>query len=211
MHDATDEQLFVRYRGGEPEGLEALVRRYERPLFVYLNRYLGDRHLAEDVFQDTFLRLARAAAEYDPRRPFRPWLYTIAANLARDLLRQRKAHRTVALLDAPIPEYGKRSRYVHDAEQPVVAAAKAEEARAVRDGVASLAPDFQQVVRLHFFDGLKYREVAQELAIPVGTVKSRIHSARRQLKTYWLERFGDTGIGEWSVSRHGQAVFVGGD
>src|SRR5437762_4905594 len=85
----TDEQLLAEYRNGNKRAFAQLVERYQRELFHFLVRFLGDRAAAEDVFQETFLQVHQSAAQFDPSRRFRPWLFTIAANKARDLMRSQ--------------------------------------------------------------------------------------------------------------------------
>src|SRR5262245_66583459 len=86
--DATDEALLTRFRGGQREAFGLLVRRYERELFGYLCRYLGDASLADDVFQNTFLQVYLKSDQFEDGRQVRPWLYTIATNQAIDALRR---------------------------------------------------------------------------------------------------------------------------
>src|SRR5579862_1701463 len=99
--EPTDEQLLLSYRQGNRASFATLVSRYQRELFHFLVRFLGDRAAAEDVFQDTFLQVHQSAAQFDLTRRFRPWLFTIAANKARDLLRSQ-ARRPVNQLQASI-------------------------------------------------------------------------------------------------------------
>ncbi len=202
MHQPSDEELFLRYRGDEGAALEALVRRYEQPLYSYLVRYLGDTHQAEDAFQETFLRLARAAGEFDTAREFRPWMYAIAANIARDVLRKRKVRRAASLdgaaegssADAKVE--GEKQDADPAAMMPLDAAQRSEEASVLHEGIERLGADYRTAVRLHFFQGMKYREIAEALTIPLGTVKSRIHSALKQLETDLCERLGETEASE---------------
>src|SRR5947208_2170310 len=88
-HPETDERLLEQLRAGNREVFGPLVRRYERELFGYLRRYLGDDDLADDVFQNTFLQVFLKIAQYEPGRPARPWIYAIATNQAIDALRRR--------------------------------------------------------------------------------------------------------------------------
>src|SRR6266404_6625955 len=92
-----DEQLLVRFRAGDGEAFASLVRRYERELYGYLRRYLGDAALAEDVFQNTFLQLYVKSGQYEAGRPVRPWLYTIATHQAIDAMRRNGRHQAVSL------------------------------------------------------------------------------------------------------------------
>src|SRR5215212_8073430 len=97
----SDEQLLDSYRHGNKAGFTQLVERYQRELFHFLVRFLGDRAAAEDVFQESFLQVHQSAAQFDPSRRFRPWLFTIAANKARDLMRSQ-ARRPTNPLQASI-------------------------------------------------------------------------------------------------------------
>src|SRR6478736_9046340 len=96
MH-CSDEELLLRFRRGETEAFGILVRRYERELYGYLRRYLGDGSLAEDVFQNTFLQLYVKSNQYEAGRPVRPWLYTIATHQAIDALRRSARHQAASL------------------------------------------------------------------------------------------------------------------
>src|SRR5262245_4198749 len=93
----SDEELLVRYCRGQTEAFGVLVRRYERELYGYLRRYLGDSSLAEDVFQNTFLQVYLKSGQYEPGRPVRPWLYTIATHQAIDALRRNARHQILSL------------------------------------------------------------------------------------------------------------------
>ncbi len=181
------------------------MHRYERPLYSYLVRYLLDSHQAEDVFQETFMRLARSADEFDAKRLLRPWLYTIGANLARDLLRKRKIRRSASLDSSARADESPLDARKQDADPgvvpPPVVAERSEEALMLHEGIDLLRPDYRDVVRMHFFQGMKYRDIAESLTIPLGTVKSRIHAALRQLETYLTEQFGDVEVEKpWTSS-----------
>src|SRR5271168_1722475 len=94
----TDEQLLAEYRQqGDRQAFAQLVHRYERELFSYLRRYLGDAEMAEDAFQATFLQVHRKCDQFEEGRRFRPWLYTIATNQAIDAQRRNKRHRNLSL------------------------------------------------------------------------------------------------------------------
>src|SRR5262249_49967049 len=158
------------------EAFGALVRRYERELYGYLRRYLGDASLAEDVFQNTFLQLYLKSGQYEPGRPVRPWLYTIATHQAIDAMRRTGRHQAVSLDETRTePGEGEVAGLLDLLESrgpsPVEAATAEERREQVRAGVERL-PDFlRQVLILAYYQGLKYREIAEALGIPVGTVK----------------------------------------
>lgn len=186
----TDEQLLARLRGGDRDALEPLVRRYERELFGYLRRYVGDDDLADDVFQNTFVQVFLKIQQYEPGRPARPWLYAIATNQAIDALRRknRRADRRVELAVAPDEEGQPRPLFELTAAPdtgPADHADRAEQRELVRAAVNRLPDLLRQVVLLAYFQGLKYRDVADALDIPVGTVKSRLHAALTKLTEEW--------------------------
>lgn len=187
---SSDEELLTQFRDGQTESFGVLVRRYERELYGYLRRYLGDGDLAEDVFQNTFLQLYIKKDQYDPERPVRPWLYTIATHQAIDALRRQGRHQAVSLdqkgEELPNGEI-KSLLEMLEARGPGPAdRLQGEELRQqVRAGVDNL-PDFlRQVVVLAYYQGLKYREIAEVLGIPEGTVKSRLHAALLKLQEAW--------------------------
>jgi RNA polymerase sigma-70 factor (ECF subfamily) len=188
----SDEDLLARFCRGETEAFGALVRRYERELYGYLRRYLGDGNLAEDVFQNTFLQLYLKSGQYEAGRPVRPWLYTIATNQAIDALRRSGRHQAVSLEQGREESSDGELRSLLDllesrGPSPVDAASGQERRRRVRASVERL-PDFlRQVLVLAYYQGLKYREIADVLGIPVGTVKSRLHAALVKLQEAWTE------------------------
>lgn len=183
----ADEELLRRYRRhGDRRAFEQLVRRYEGELYSYLRRYLSDAAMAEDAFQATFLQIHLKCDQFDESRPFRPWLYTIATNQAIDASRRNKRHRMVSL--------DRRNRRGHnddvgsllemsEADVPGPhCAMESEERRAlVRQAIDDLPETLRSAVTLIYYQGLKYREAAEVLDIPVGTVKSRLHAAVHKL------------------------------
>lgn len=187
---SSDEDLLVRFCQGETEAFGILVRRYERELYGYLRRYLGDGALAEDVFQNTFLQLYVKSGQYEAGRPVRPWLYTIATHQAIDALRRNNRHQAISLEQhRPADGAGELQGLLDSLEgrtpSPLEAASGQERAERVRAAV-DLLPDFlRQVVILAYYQGLKYREIADTLEIPVGTVKSRLHAALARLQEAW--------------------------
>jgi RNA polymerase sigma-70 factor (ECF subfamily) len=187
----TDESLLARLRDGERDVFGTLVRRYERELFGYLRRYLGDDDLADDVFQNTFLQVFLKIQQYELGRPARPWLYTIATNQAIDALRRRNrriADRPAETVSAPDEDGDVRPLFEllpSPGETPPDAADLGEQREMVRTAVSQLPELLRQAVLLVYFQGLKYQEAAEVLGIPVGTVKSRLHAALTKLTESW--------------------------
>jgi RNA polymerase sigma-70 factor (ECF subfamily) len=186
----SDEDLFVRVRRGDSQAFTVLVKRYEREMYGYLRRYLGDASLADDVFQNTFLQLYLKREQYELGRPVRPWMYTIATHQAIDALRRAGRHPTVSLEQQTGEENdGEPHRLLELLEAggpaPLDRVQTQEARQLVRQSVDAL-PDFlRRVVILAYFQGLPYRDIAETLGIPVGTVKSRLHAALQRLHDAW--------------------------
>jgi RNA polymerase sigma-70 factor (ECF subfamily) len=169
-----------------------LVRRYERELYGYLRRYLGDSNLAEDVFQNTFLQLYLKSAQYEKGRPVRPWLYTIATHQAIDALRRNARHQILSLEQTREDTANGETRSLLDSLEsrgpaPMDNLSDQERKDRVRASVDRLPEFLRDVVILAYYQGLKYREIAEILDIPVGTVKSRLHAALNKLQEAWSE------------------------
>jgi RNA polymerase sigma-70 factor (ECF subfamily) len=188
--EVTDEQMLADYRQtGDREIFAQLVYRYERELYNYLRRYLGNSEMAEDVFQATFMQVHLKCDSFQADRRFRPWLYTIATNQAIDARRRNKRHRMVSL-DTPREqehdEVGQLINLLESSEQsPDDNCLDSERSRIVRDTLEQLPENMYAVVHLVYYQGMKYREAAEVLEIPVGTVKSRVHAAIAKLGDVW--------------------------
>lgn len=180
---STDEQLLLDYRErGDRRSFEQLVHRYERELYNYLRRYLGDAQLAEDAFQTTFLQVHLKCEQFEPGRKVRPWLYTVATNQAIDAQRRNRRHRMVSLDRRFAGEGGddvaSLVELLDSGEQdPSDQVRLAERDETVREAIDQLPDALKEAVILVYYQGLKYREAAEALSIPVGTVKSRLHAA----------------------------------
>lgn len=189
--DVSDESLIAQYRKtGDRSLFETLMRRYEREIYSYLRRYIGGAEMAEDAFQGTFLQVHLKCHQFDPSRRFRPWLYAIATNQAIDVQRRNKRHRMISLDRASSSEKDDRGsswseKLVGDCPDPHSAASDQEDSRWIHQSVESLGESMQQVIQLVYYQGLKYREAADALGIPVGTVKSRLHAAVQRLGNIW--------------------------
>ncbi len=188
---ASDEQLLLAYREtGDRQSFSQLVHRYERELYSYLRRYLGNAEMAEDAFQRTFLQVHLKCGQFLEGRRFRPWLYAIATNQAIDLQRRSRRHRLVSLdtsgRDSDAGHLGSLVDLLESREQSPLARVQREEQRLkVRRTVEELPEKLRAAVALVYYQGLKYREAADVLGIPVGTVKSRLHSALLELNQAW--------------------------
>jgi RNA polymerase sigma-70 factor (ECF subfamily) len=187
----SDEDLLLSYRAARDEASFArLVKRYERELFGFLRRYLGNVELAEDVFQRTFLQVHLKCERFDGERKFRPWLYRIATNQAIDVLRRTRRHRALSLNVATGGE-GRNSAVLDNlparGPSPAVWANRQETRAWARRVVADLPQRLKLVVHLIYYQGLSYRETAEILSVPVGTVKSRMNAALVRLRKAWRQ------------------------
>jgi RNA polymerase sigma-70 factor, ECF subfamily len=194
----SDEELLLSYRSrADREAFEELVRRYEKELFGYLRHYLNDAEMAEDVFQQTFLQVHLKCDQFEEGRKVRPWLYTVATNQAIDCQRRNKRHRMTSIDRRGQRDFeGEQGALVESLggveTDPSEEAESAEQQTQIRQAVDALPEQTRQVVMLVYFQGLKYREAADILGIPVGTVKSRLHAAIEKLS----ESMGEVNLPE---------------
>ena len=188
MPQRTDEALLDDYVHGDRPAIAELIGRYRHQLLHFLIRFLGSRPAAEDVFQETFIQVHLSAETFDPTRRFKPWLFTIAANKARDYHRKHGRERTVSL-SAPMNREQEGRPYVDllEAELPSPAAPilDAERSRLVKSVVDSMAPHLGEILLLSYFQPLSYNQIADTLHIPLGTVKSRLHTAVAAFAKAW--------------------------
>jgi len=184
----SDETLLADYLGGDREAFAALVERYRGELHGFLARFLGSRAAADDVFQETFLQVHLAASTFDRERSFKPWLFTIAANKARDWHRRQKRRRA-ASLDAPVGSDADGARMVDlmeaDAEAPEAAMESAETRDRVKGVVDGMPALYREVLQLNYFQKMSYQQISEVLGVPLGTVKSRLHAAVATFADAW--------------------------
>jgi RNA polymerase sigma-70 factor (ECF subfamily) len=194
----SDQDLIRLYRGGRDDAFGVLVHRYERELFFFLLRFVGDRAPAEDVFQETCLQVHTSIESFDLQRPFKPWLFTISANKARDYLRRTKQRRTVQL-SAGGDDEGDGGQIIDliDSQfpRPDEHADIAETQRFVRETIAAMPEHMKEILLMAYFHHVPYKEIAQNLGIPLGTVKSRLHAAVASFAEAWKQRFSPHGAG----------------
>ncbi len=177
--DLTDEALMSRAQSGDTGAFEVLVRRYETPLFNYIRRTTGSAADAEDLFQETFLRVYQHRERFRRGAPVRPWVYQIATNLCRDVLRKRRRRPQVSL-DAASPTANGTSLMdtakANDPAPSAVAGAH-ELGERLERALARLSVKHRSVFLMARYDGMPYEDIARALRIPVGTVKSRMNKA----------------------------------
>jgi RNA polymerase sigma-70 factor (ECF subfamily) len=171
--DPQEAAVVARARAGDADAWESLVRRHQEPVFRLAYLILGDAAEAEDIAQEAFLRATLALGRFDEARPLRPWLLSIAANLARN--RRRGLGRAWAAMQRAFLSEPRR-------HHPPPDRTPASDARRLRQAVERLRPDARDVVYLRYFLGLSEAETAAALNIPPGTAKSRHSRALAQLR-----------------------------
>ena len=181
--DSGDASVIRRCLEGDERAYRELVERFQRPVYSVAFRMVRSAEDAEDITQETFVRVFRSLARYDPTRSFEAWLFTITTRLSIDLMRRRRV-RPVSLTRED-PETGDdRTLDIEDTGlKPDEVTAHAEEERQTRDLIDSLPPHYRIVVMLRHQQDLSYEEIAETLRLPLGTVKARIHRARALLKS----------------------------
>jgi RNA polymerase sigma-70 factor (ECF subfamily) len=184
----TDEYLLDSYLRGDRTAFTSLMSRYSNELLHFLTRFLGSRAAADDVFQETFLQVHLSAETFDPDRRFKPWLFTIAANKARDYHRKH-SRGNMTSLSANIGSDGEGECFVDllqaeipNPDSPLV---DAERSRLVKKAVDSLPVHLREILLLSYFQGFSYNQIAESLEIPLGTVKSRLHTAVAAFARAW--------------------------
>ena len=181
MNAPTDEQLLTRHLDGDASAFRTLVERHHGELLQFIFRFTNSRAVAEDVVQDAFLQVHLSAGSFDPSRRLKPWLFTIAANKARDHLRSRTRRREVPL-DAQIGDQddtGQRflDLLADEGTEPLAQLAEDEKRAVVRAIVEQMPTHLSEALILAYYHRFAYREMAEILEIPLGTVKSRLHAA----------------------------------
>jgi RNA polymerase sigma-70 factor, ECF subfamily len=184
----TDEQLALRLQGGDRGALNGLVERHYSPLLGYLYRMVGgDRALAEDLAQETFLRALRSIAQYRRDLRFKPWLYAIATNLARNHYNRADTRYTQSDADSAPDAPSEIERAGLDEDGLDADLLAVDEVRQVLAALASLPDHQREVVALYYYQSLSLQEIADALSIPLGTVKSRLSLAVRRLREMMKE------------------------
>ena len=190
----TDGELLDSYANGEESAFREIVSRYKNGLYAFLRLFLNRHELVEDVFQETFLQLFTSRESFDRNRPLRPWLFTIAANKAKDAL--RKWQRTNAI---PIGTMGDSddlsfddvlNTVTSDKTMPYEELQKNETAFRVRQIIADMPDNLREILILAYFNRFSYKQMAEILSIPIGTVKSRLHTAVGRFAKEWKASVG---------------------
>jgi len=185
----SDTELLQRYRKGDEWAFRELVNRYKNSLYAFLRRFVNQQEIVEDVFQETFLQLYTSQDSFDISRPLRPWLFTIAANKAKDALRKMQRQSTMSmgtLADAGDVSIDEVVNILKSYETtPDQEASKDETAQRVRQVISEMPENLRGILILAYFEQFSYKHMAEILSIPIGTVKSRLHTAVVHFMKKW--------------------------
>ena len=176
----NDAELMVRVKEGDGEAFQHIVNNYRDSILGLCLRYLGNQEDAEEVAQDVFIRLYKAAASYEPRAKLSTYLYRIAVNLSLNRIRDRKWKRLVPWDIHPKDD--QRNPTDMDIDQPDLLLEQKEKQEIVRRAVDSLPSNQRTAVILKRFQGLSYTEIAEVMNCSVSAVEARLHRAKQNLK-----------------------------
>ncbi|PYN96344.1 MAG: hypothetical protein DMD91_21775 [Candidatus Rokuibacteriota bacterium] len=179
--DTSDQALIERCRKGDVVAFEPLVEKYRERVWRLAYNYLRDREEAWDVGQDAFIRAWQALPSFRGQSAFYTWLFRIVINVATDRARQRAARGRAFGTEAVAEEDWDRV-LVEPGGGPDAAASRAEQRERIRRGLDALPEHHRAIIMLSDLEGLSYREIAEVLDIPMGTVMSRLHNARKRLR-----------------------------
>ena len=185
MGDRVEEDLLGRCARGDAAAYRELVERLEKPLINFILRFVGERHAAEDLFQETFVRVVRTLGEFRLEASLTTWIYTIARNLSLDWLKAKRRHRETPL-DRPATDEGGRVISFKEVlasgiAEPGARAEGSEDERRVVAALSTLSEAKREALVMRVYAGLSYAEIARITGDPVGTVKFRVHEAIQDL------------------------------
>lgn len=192
-----DRTLAAQAAQGSEKAFRELLRRYERPVFSLIYRMVRDRGIAEDLSQETFIRTFNAIGSYNPGYKFSSWIFKIAHNLTIDHLRKKRID-TISIHgspDAVTPDEQARTSLVLESthERPDAYVENIELGGQIEAAIGKLRPEYRAVTLLRHVEGYSYREIADVLELPLGTVKTYIHRARLELKAALAPLLEDAG------------------
>jgi RNA polymerase sigma-70 factor (ECF subfamily) len=184
-----DVRLLRSYAAGDEGAFQELMSRYRDSVYAFLRRFLSRSDLIEDVFQETFLQLFVSRDTFDVSRPLRPWLFTIAANKAKDALRRMQRSQMTQLGNMFDSDESTIDDVLntldHDERMPYDDLLRDERAASVKRVISRMPAKLREIIVLAYFHKFAYAEIAQILNIPIGTVKSRLHTAVGRFAEDW--------------------------
>jgi RNA polymerase sigma-70 factor (ECF subfamily) len=182
---ATDAELVRGALGGSEAAFREIVERYQRPVFGVIVRVVRDQARAEELAQDAFVKAFRALHTYDSGRKFSAWLLTVAHHVAIDEVRKGSLNTVSLEAVMPLGEDGSsRSFDIEDprAPTPAVEAERGELGVALRTAISRLRPEYRELVSLKYEQELEYEDIVDITGMPMGTIKSSLHRARKELQ-----------------------------
>ena len=191
---ATDQEVVGLACAGREAAYRELIRRYERPVFSLIFRMVRDRETAEDLSQETFIKVLNHIDRYRPEFKFSSWLFKIANNLTIDHLRKRQL-KTISIDGSPhAATAAEVEASSFDVEARGETALEELESRelggAIEKAIAKLRPEYRACILLRHVEERSYEEIAATLDLPLGTVKTYIHRARHELREYLSDTHG---------------------
>ncbi|MBW2704118.1 MAG: sigma-70 family RNA polymerase sigma factor [Deltaproteobacteria bacterium] len=179
----SDEELLLRFEGGDKAAFELIFRRYREPLFRFILRFLRNEHDSQEALQDVFLKVIRAPERFHARSRFSTWLHAVARNLCLDMLRKRK-YRRHRSLDEPVGRCARPlvEKLSDGGESPEDKASRGPLRLKLLVAIRALSSEQRQVFLLREVAGMPFAEVAETLDIPVNTAKSRMRYALGHLR-----------------------------
>ncbi len=188
LQSLSDQEVVALARAGKEAAYRELLRRYERPVFSLIYRMVRDEALAEDLAQDSFVKVLNALDSYRPEYKFSSWVFKIANNVAIDQLRRRELD-TLSLDGAPDARTkdeveATALQAVDRTETPLAELESRELGSRIEQAIAKLRPEYRSCILLRHVEGRSYEEIAEVLDLPLGTVKTYIHRARHELRGY---------------------------
>jgi len=183
--DLYEARLAQLARNGDRIAFRQLVDHYQNKIYHLAYRMLGNTHEAEDVVQETFLRVYKNLVRYDPAQKFSTWIYRIGTNLCIDILRKRKRKRSISL-DANLFDSESSDGYdfmpTDEAEQPENLLVLSETRRQVREALDKMPEQYKSIMILRYLHDLSLQEIGEVLDLPVTTIKTRLHRGREFLR-----------------------------
>jgi RNA polymerase sigma-70 factor (ECF subfamily) len=170
MKELTDEQLIEQYLRGDEKSLEVLVKRYLKPIYSFVYKNIGNPEMAEDITQETFVKVWKNLKKFDKQKSFKSWLFTIAKNSSIDFLRKKKT--ATLALNEDLPS---KSDFLKDIENK-------NSIKKIHETLQNLSPNYRAIILLKNESNLTFKEIAKELNEPLNTIKSRYRRAILILK-----------------------------
>jgi RNA polymerase sigma-70 factor (ECF subfamily) len=176
----TDENLIIKFQNGDVQAFDILVKRYKDRLLNFVYRFVGNRADAEDIIQETFIKVYKNKHLYNPTAKFITWLFTIASNVAKSELRKRRIRNAFSISNFI---GGKKDQdIIYKGEDPETLADSVVKEEYIHKAISKLPKEFREVIILRDIQEFSYEEISEILKVPIGTVKSRVNRGRERLQ-----------------------------